>query len=207
MEAMVQTKLESVPAGEYVPTADERVVMYGVDWAGFEALLAVRGDRSRPRMAYLDGAVEIMSPAAEHERIEAHIARFVEQYFFLVGIPFTYLGSWLIRRRKEKAGVEPDGCYVFGRKRKTRPDLALEVVWTSGGINKLEIYRRLQVPEVWFWMKGQIHVFELTATGYERREKSVHVPVIDLDLVCKLLKIPVTSDALAALRKELAKRK
>jgi hypothetical protein len=28
------------------------------------------------------------------------------------------------------------------------PDIAIEVVWTSGGIDKLEVYRGLDVPEV-----------------------------------------------------------
>jgi hypothetical protein len=57
---MVQSKIE-VPRGEYVPDADQRVVLYNHDWNKFEQLLAIRGDRSRPRVAYLDGAIELMT--------------------------------------------------------------------------------------------------------------------------------------------------
>ena len=53
-------------------------------------------------------------------------------------------------------GVEPDECYVFGdAPDPERPDLAIEVVWTRGGIDKREIYRALGVRELWFWRRGQ----------------------------------------------------
>ncbi len=39
------------------------------------------------------------------------------------------------------------------------PDLAIEVIWTSGGIDKLESYRGLGVGEVWFWREGRMEVF------------------------------------------------
>ncbi len=32
----------------------------------------------------------------------------------------------------------------------------IEVVVSSGGINKLEAYKRLQIPEVWFWMNDEL---------------------------------------------------
>ena len=44
---------------------------------------------------------------------------------------------------------------------KNVPDLVIEVVVTSGGINKLEVYRRLQVPEVWFWENEEFSVYHL----------------------------------------------
>ncbi|MFN9407014.1 MAG: Uma2 family endonuclease, partial [Dolichospermum sp.] len=37
-----------------------------------------------------------------------------------------------------------------------RPDLVIEVVVSSGGIDKLEAYKRLQIPEVWFWMNDEL---------------------------------------------------
>jgi len=44
--------------------------------------------------------------------------------------------------------LEPDECYLVGDQDKSAPDLAIEVIGTSGGIDKLEIYRRLDVGEV-----------------------------------------------------------
>lgn len=47
----------SAPRGEYLPTADQRIVTRGVPWSHFEKQLALRGDRSGPRIAFLDGAL------------------------------------------------------------------------------------------------------------------------------------------------------
>lgn len=205
--AMVQNKIDAVSPGEYVPTADERVVMYGIGWDGFETLLALRGDHAGPRMAYLDGAVELMSPSNNHEWIKSSIGRLVEVYFAELGITYNCFGSWLLKRRADEAGLEPDECYCFGPDWKDRPDLAIEVVWTSGGINKLEIYRRLRVQEVWFWIDGTIRVHVLGDRGYETRETSTCMPQIDLALLCRCMDVRGTSDALLMLRTELAARR
>ncbi len=60
-------------------------------------------------------------------------------------------------------------------------DLAIEVVWTSGGIEKLDVYRGLGIGEVWLWREGIIEVHVLLDDRYERRERSALLP--DLDLV------------------------
>ncbi len=62
--------LTSVPAGEHVPTADQRLVTYNVPWSHYEAQLALRDDRPIPRMAYLEGALELMRPSKDHERVK-----------------------------------------------------------------------------------------------------------------------------------------
>ena len=78
--------LPSIPAGEYVPTADQRVVMHNVHWSQYEAHLAMRGEKAVPRIAYLEGALELMSPSKEHERIKSYIGRLVEAYALERGI-------------------------------------------------------------------------------------------------------------------------
>ena len=67
--------------------------------------------------------------------------------------------------------VEPDECYVFGPPRKARrPDLTIEVIWTSGSIDKLEIYRKLTVGEVWIWRDGKLSYAGEVAQGVEANE-------------------------------------
>ncbi|HEX4418394.1 MAG TPA: hypothetical protein VH165_10870 [Kofleriaceae bacterium] len=41
---------------------DQHVVLRTMSWQDFEALLAIRGERSGVRMYYLDGEIEIVSP-------------------------------------------------------------------------------------------------------------------------------------------------
>lgn len=62
------------------PTQDGIVHFSGVSWDDYERLLVMRGDHSAPRIAYLDGEVEIMSPSQTHESIKSVIGRLVETY-------------------------------------------------------------------------------------------------------------------------------
>jgi Uma2 family endonuclease len=68
--------------------------------------------------------------------------------------------------------VEPDECYLVGDQSRDTPDLAIEVIWTSGGLDKLEIYRRLGVGEVWIWKEEKIQMHVLRGEEYQLTEKS-----------------------------------
>ena len=206
MAAMaLRTTDAPVPLGEYVPTSDRVVVMRDITWTGFETLLALRGERSRPKLAYLDGAVELMTTSREHEGIKSNVGCFIDAYCLERGIRFAKYGNWTLKGEIEKTGVEPDECYAFGASpgQKPRPDLVIEVVWTSGRIDKLEAYRRLQIGEVWFWEDDILAPFVLQESGYEQRTESECLAGFDLALVSRLSRRD-TSDALveflAALR-------
>ncbi len=179
-------------------------MVHGVSWGEFERRLARKGDRRRPLLAYLDGTLEIMSPSDDHEWINAQIGRLLEVYAEERSIEISVLGSWTLRSKLSAVGVEPDNCYVFGPWRgRKRPDLAIEVVWTRGGIAKLEIYRRLRVPEVWFWRRGEIQMFRLGRAGYVRAARSSFTPDIDLALLCQFIDRRSTSVAKAEYRAAL----
>jgi len=193
----------TVPAGEYVPMADRRIEMR-VGWDGLQALLALRGDGFRPRITYLDGAVELMGASSDHERITAFIRSLVENFCVEREILVTPYGSWHISDKAVDAAAEPDGCWVFGPPhRKPRPDLAIEVVWTSGGLDKLEVYRRLGVPEVWFWRAGAFSVHVLENGRYATHSRSTCLPDIDLALICRLVNSESFNDAIRELRASL----
>ena len=150
----------SVPLGEYVPTADQRVVLHGVSWAKYEDQLAIRGDRSAPRISFLDGSMELTSPSKDHERIKSYIG-------------------------------------------KETPDLVIEVVWTSGGIDKLEAYRRLGVREVWFWKKDMIQIYVLESDAYRATNASACLVGLDLPLLQSMLDQPTAMQAVRAFRAAL----
>jgi len=195
------TTRDLVPLGEYVPTADHRIVMSGLSWDDFESFLAMRGeDAAGPRVTYLEGTLELMSPSRNHETIKKFFAAVVEAYLDHLGVRYQGVGSWLLKHAPKKAGVEPDECYILDDLAKDRPDLALEVVWTSGGIDKLRVYKRLVVPEVWFWEKDTITFYVLGPLGYEPREHSECVPSFDKALVADMLALEALSDVKRALR-------
>jgi Uma2 family endonuclease len=190
-------------AGEHVPTADQRLVSYGVPWSHYEAQLALRGDAPVPRIAYLEGALELMSPSKDHERIKSYIGRLVEAYALERGIDLSPYGAWTLKSPPNQSGLEPDECYLVGDQSKEAPDLAIEVVWTSGGIDKLEIYRRLGVGEVWFWKASRIEVHVLRQLRYERSDRSSLFPDLDLELLCSFLDLPTALQAVKAFRQAL----
>jgi Uma2 family endonuclease len=190
-------------AGEHVPTADQRLVSYGVPWSHYEAQLALRGDAPVPRIAYLEGALELMSPSKDHERIKSYIGRLVEAYALERGIDLSPYGAWTLKSPPNQSGLEPDECYLVGDQSKEAPDLAIEVVWTSGGIDKLEIYRRLGIGEVWFWKASRIEVHVLRQLRYERSDRSSLFPDLDLELLCSFLDLPTALQAVKAFRQAL----
>jgi Uma2 family endonuclease len=182
------------------PREDHVVFLSGVSWADYERLLAMRGDHSAPRIAYLEGAVEIMSPSQTHEGIKSVIGRLVEAYCVEQGIEFSTYGSWTLKDESRQRGAEPDECYIFGTEDAERPHLAIEVVWTAGRIDKLDIYRRLGVTEVWYWRKGKIQPYSLRDERYEPVAQSKVLPGIDLDLLTRFIGAPTTSAAIRGFR-------
>ena len=82
---------------------DQRVIMHGLDWWQYETMLAVRGDRSVPRMAYLEGELELMSPSKTHEIIKTTIARLLEAY---AGLGVREVWEWRKGRIQVLEGSE-----------------------------------------------------------------------------------------------------
>jgi Uma2 family endonuclease len=194
----------SVPAGEYVPTADQRVVMHGVPWSHYEALVALRGEASSPRVAFLDGALELMTPSKDHQRNKSYIGRLLEAWALDRGVDLSPYGSWTLKSAPRQSGAEPDECYIVGEDQgRERPDLAIEVVWTSGGIDKLEVYARLGVGEVWFWRDGRIEVHVLRGDRYETVTRSALFPELDVELLASFLDRPTVLQAVRAFREAL----
>ena len=193
----------TVVNAEAPPDLDQRIVLRDVSWEQYEALLALFGDDPPGiRMAYLEGALEIMSPSRKHETIKKVVARLVELYAIERGILLTGLGSTTFRRAAKERGVEPDECYCVGED-KEFPDIAFEVVLTSGGVNRLAIYEGLAVAEVWLWRNGNFEIYRLGPTGYERRERSGLLPELDFAQLVPLVEMQDQTRALQTFRDAL----
>ncbi|HEX4447878.1 MAG TPA: Uma2 family endonuclease [Polyangiaceae bacterium] len=126
-----------------------------------------------------------MIPSRDHESIKKCLARLLEAYAEERGVRLDGLGSMTIRSRPKQRGVEPDECYEIDGP-KEFPDLAIEVVWTSGGLDKPEIYRAFGVREVWIWREERIEVHALRDDAYERVDRSPPFPEIELAAVATL---------------------
>lgn len=209
LEAMDRTTPVAAPDLELEPDYDHVVVLHNISWDQYTSLNDARGESAHPRMAYLDGTLEIMSTSFRHEVGKTLIARLVEAFAEERDVEATGMGSTTFRKKALQAGLEPDECYCIDRIKKV-PDLALEVIHTSGGVDKLEIYRRLGVREVWFWVNGKIWVYRLVARHYKPLTESEALAGIDLD---DLARIVTTTDdakqtsAVRAYRRSLTRRR
>jgi Uma2 family endonuclease len=187
------------------PSADRIVLLHDARWGDFRRLLEIRGDRPVPRMAYLEGVLELAVPSQPHEALKSWIGRLVEVWCLEKEIELSPFGSWTLESKEAQRAVEPDECYVFGDDPLGRPpDLAIEVVWTSGGLDKLEIYRKLAVREVWVWRRGRLAVHALRDDSYQEVPASEVLPGIDLDALASCLDCPTASQAIRAYRALLA---
>jgi Uma2 family endonuclease len=165
-------------AGEPNPT-----VLYNVTWQQLEQLDELLADTGA-RLTYIDGILEIQSPpSAAHEDPKSIVTRLVEAFLREREMRFYRRGQLTQGQEPDGARLEPDASYSIGPKQ-PRPDLAIEITVTSGGINKLAIYGRLQIPEAWFWEDGTIEIYCLRANGtYEKVSRSELLPDLDVELV------------------------
>lgn len=178
---------------------DQRVVLHGVPWDQYEALLATRGDDAGVRVTYLRGELEIMSPSIHHERIKTTIARLLETWAVERGLDLEGYGSWTVRDEAEERGAEPDECYLVGKQLSDFPEIVLEVIHTSPLLNKLEVYAGFGVAEVWLFKDGGFRLYELEpATGaYHRVERSPLLPGLDFAMIARFA---IRTDTPQALR-------
>jgi len=166
------------------------VVLRDVDWAGYESLLEIRGERSTPRIVYLDGSLFLMSPSFPHERLAERLGWFVMVVVEELDLPCIPSGSTTFRRGSKKGGVEGDKTYYLASASRIRgkadidlevdppPDLAVEVIWTHKADAAVEVYRRLEVPEAWICDDRALTILVLQPSGrYEPAESSRAFPV------------------------------
>ena len=186
------------------PIIEQRVVLHGVSWHQYEILLATLGDDFPSlRLNYLEGTLEIMTLSPEHEEIKKMIGMLLEAYFQETRTRFHAVGSATFRKAAKQRGLEPDECYCLGQK-KEFPDIAIEVVISSGTIDKLEIYRGLGIPEVWVWENDRFSVYHLrSSTEYDLVENSELLPELDVSLIASYVRPAEQFDAVMAFRETI----
>lgn len=169
---------------------EQRLLLPGVySWQAFEALEILLADAPGLRMTYLDGALELMTTSEAHEQIKSLIGMFLEAYFVAMGIEFIPIGNATRRGEEQGTSFEPDESYYLGVQ-KANPDLAIEVILTSGSLQKLEKYRRFSIPEVWLWQDDQLQVYCLQPEGYRAVAQSRLLPEINLELLVRCVQMP-----------------
>lgn len=190
---------------------DQVVYLSNVSWEDYERIDALRGQSADPRLTYVEGMLELLSPGTPHESDKKKLARVFEAYLEHLGVFAEGVGSWTVKNKKRKLGAEADECYVFtaapvGPSVKA-PDLVIEVVYSSGSVDKLEVWRKLGAKEVWLWQRGELAVFVRRGDAFASARRSALVPALDLELVVRCMHEKTQTAAVKALRAALAEKR
>jgi Uma2 family endonuclease len=181
---------------------DQRIVLQGT-WEKFKLVQQASVESPGIRLAYFDGTIEILMPGREHEIFKAIIGYLIETFLSEQGIEFEPTGS-MTQEAEKVASAQADESYCIGES-KNIPDLSIEVVFTSGGTNRLARYQAIGVPEVWFWQNGVFSLHRLRSAGYERIDRSEipELAALNLELLSQCVLMAETSrlEAIRAFRR------
>lgn len=193
------------PVRDVCAQMDQRVILHNISWPDYETLLTMRGEHSGTRIAYLEGELELMTPSYEHETLKKLLARLIEAYAEECNLDLQGCGSWTLRTEAKARGLEPDECYAIGplTAPPAIPDLAVEIIWTHGGLDKLAIYAGLEIPEVWFWQDGRLSIHLFDGQAYRTEPRSRLWSTLDPALIERLMGYASQTHAVRDLRRAL----
>jgi Uma2 family endonuclease len=177
------------------PIEEKVVTLRCVSWEQFKAIEAQLENNREAKLTYLSGMLEIMSPIGdEHEYVKTTLGYLLEAYMRELGIRFYGRGGFTLEEPGYASGT-PDESYCIGSNKET-PDIVIEVIVTSGTIDRKELYKPKKVPEVWFWKSNSIRIFCLNAAGeYEEINRSHFFPNLDTAMLLEYIAHPDQYDA------------
>jgi Uma2 family endonuclease len=166
---------------------EQSYICSDMTWNEYESILDALSNDSWCKISYLDGVLKLVSPSKNHEIAKGKIRALLEAYCDHLGIDYFAMGSTTLKQKDKSSGKEPDESYCFNTL-KDIPDLAIEVIESSGGLEDLEKYRRLSVTEVWFWQKDRLEVYVNQGDRYIKETASYCLPNLNLELLASLIK-------------------
>jgi Uma2 family endonuclease len=176
---------------------ENRVVLRGVGWDGYQSILKVVGDQPL-RVTYDRGDVELMSPLPKHERKKSLLGQFVRILARAFGIPLMPMGSTTWSREDVDKGLEADESFYVGDLERVRdpdnvdldvdppPQLAIEIEITRSALDRIGVYSALRVPEVWRFDGRTLRVLLRQDDGsYRESPVSAAFPGVPMDEISR----------------------
>lgn len=189
-----------------------RLVLYDIPWQTYVRFLHALEGRHL-RITYDRGAFEIMTLSLRHEGYSSLFSLLITVLAMELNIPVRNAGSTTLKRRRLHRGLEPDKCFYIGNepaiRGKTRldlrvdppPDLAIEIDVTPSSLNRVGIYAKLGVPEVWRFDGETLRAYVLDSTGhYQQTTQSLSFPKLPLDVLAGLVARTGQSDDASLVR-------
>jgi Uma2 family endonuclease len=162
---------------------DQTLIIAGLTWADYEKFDSI--EYPGYRVSYFNGVITVVSPSLNHETIAEVINYLVVAYCRQYNLLYFPMRSTTLKN-PPLVGKEPDVSFAFGTK-KSFPDLAIEVVYSSGGIADLEKYKYLGIKEVWFWQNEQIKFYKLGDSDYIEIQMSDCLSKLSSDFLIRFI--------------------
>jgi Uma2 family endonuclease len=165
------------------------VVLPNITWQTYQALRKELGETHAPHLAYDRGQVEITMPSDLHETINCLMKLIVTALAAEFKLKVKGFGSTSLEREDLEAGIQPDSCFYLQNSDRIKgrsfdiqhdppPDLAIEVDITSSSKQRLSIYQRLGVPEIWRYTLREIAIYQLNHGEYKKCDFSPTFPIL-----------------------------
>lgn len=193
--------------------SEQRLVLDQIKWQKYEAILADNRSQRTARFTYDRGRLEMMHPLDEHERCHKLIESLLLVLADELKLRLEGYKAPTLKRTDLQLGTEPESAYYIQHEPEMRgqseinletdppPDLILEVALSKSAIDKLPIYARLGIPEVWRYLsqpgdnflKGKLLIYQLQDQGYVESSSGFAFPFLPAG---KILQFIDESDAL-----------
>lgn len=173
--------------------SDQTLSLSDMSWSDYEKLTCQ--EYLGYRVSYFNGVITIVSPSRNHETISEVISGLIKAYCHRYNLLYFPMGSTTLKN-PPLAGKEPDTSYSF-ETRKITPDLAVEVIYSSGNIDEsLEKYKYLNVEEVWFWQEEKIKFYRLINGAYSEINHSKFLSKLTSKFLVKFVNRGLTESPL-----------
>ncbi len=172
--------------------SDQILILTDTNWEYYEKLDAP--EYNSYLISFLKGEITIVSPGRNHEIIADMIRDIITGYCRKFNIRYYTFNSTRLKE-EGKEGKEPDVAYAFNVD-KDKPDLAVEVNFSSGSLNDLTKYQYLKIEEVWIWQHKEIKFYLLQDSNYVEIDESVNLKGIQSKILINYINRSFTESPL-----------
>lgn len=183
---MTQLKFIDFIEQDDLQQKDKLFICSNTSWDEYEAVLQEKANSSAYRISFSNGILKIMSPSRNHEIIKDFICLLIVAYCDAIALDYYPLGSTTLKQKDKSVGKEPDTSFCFNSLKQI-PDLAVEVIFSSGSLEDLEKYQKLEVKEVWFWINNKLEIYVLIDDSYQQQNSSYNLSNLDSKLLEKYI--------------------
>ena len=191
-----------------IAPGESRVALRGMDWVAYGQMRSLLNERTRARLTYDRGTLEITMPSEAHEFYARLIERFIIILVVELGMRVKTLGSTTLDREDLDRGAEPDNGYYIQNQPQVAgraidlavdppPDLVVEVDINHTDIDKNALYAAMGVPEFWRFSGRVWCIYQLRDGEYGECDRSPTFPAVCKDDLYQFLTASQTDEVAA----------